>query len=70
MNRDRRQLLPVGTLVLFVLLLLVMLGTYSLVRPPAPPPELEAVLRSEYRPLLPFRLVDQHQEAFDESPGL
>jgi protein SCO1/2 len=62
-----RQTFPIGTLFLFGLLLLVMWTTWLLIKPPAPPVELEGVLRSEYRPLAPFSLVDQHRQPFDES---
>ena len=54
-----RQLIPVGTLVLGGFFLLVMLVTYILVKPPAPPSELIGVLRSEYRQLLPFELTTE-----------
>lgn len=47
---------PIGTLVLGGLFLLVMLGTYILVKPPAPPPELLGVLRPEFKQLNPFQL--------------
>ena len=47
---------PVGTLLLAGLLALLMLATWLLVRPPAPPDELQAVLRPEFRPLAPFQL--------------
>lgn len=66
MARSIRQAVPIGTLVLFALFLLTMLATYWLVKPPAPPAELAGVLRSEYRLLQPFSLVDQHQQAFDQ----
>ena len=66
MPSSRRQLIPVGTLVLFALFLLVMLATYLLVKPPTPPPELAGVLRNEYRQLQPFSLVDQHGQSFDQ----
>ena len=49
---------PKGTLFLFGLFLLVMLATYILVRPSAPPAELEGVLRPEFRLLHPFKLTD------------
>jgi len=48
--------LPVGTLLLAAVLGLAMLLTWLLVKPPAPPAELEGVLRSEFRPLAPFHL--------------
>jgi protein SCO1/2 len=61
----KRGTLPIGSLVLFALFLLVMLTTWLLVKPPAPPPELAGVLRSEYRLLAPFHLTDQHSQPFD-----
>ena len=66
MPASPRQLLPIGTLVLFALFLLVMLATWLLIKPPAPPPELAGVLRNEYRQLQPFSLVDQRGEPFDQ----
>jgi len=57
---------PIGTLALGGLFLLVMLVTYLLVKPPAPPPELEGVLRSEYRLLAPFKLTDHNGNLFTE----
>jgi len=57
---------PVGTLILGGLFLLVMLITYILVKPPAPPPELEGVLRSEYSLLMPFELTDHNGDLFTE----
>jgi protein SCO1 len=61
----KRNIIPVGSIVLFALFLLVMLATWLLIRPPAPPAELEGVLRPEYRPLAPFDLVDQDEQAFN-----
>ena len=58
--------LPVGTLVIFSFFLLVMAVTYTLTKPPPRPAELEGVLRPDFRPLLPFRLTDQHNRPFDE----
>ena len=52
---DRRPF-PVGTLLLAGLLAALMLLTYLLVKPPAPPDELQGVLRAEFRPLAPFHL--------------
>jgi protein SCO1/2 len=64
--RLNRNNIPIGSLALFGLFLLVMLATWLLVKPPAPPAELTGVLRSEYRLLAPFTLTDQHQQRFDE----
>jgi len=57
---------PVGTLVLGGLFLVVMLVTYMLVKPPAPPPELEGVIRPEFRLLTPFELTDHDGAPFTE----
>jgi protein SCO1/2 len=62
----KRHTRPVGTIFLFSVFLLMMLATYLMIKPPTPPAELAGVLRPEYRPLAPFRLVDQHQQVFDE----
>ena len=62
----KRTTLPIGSLLLFAVFLLVMLATWLLVKPPAPPAELRGVLRAEYRPLQAFTLTDQQQRRFDE----
>jgi len=59
--------IPTGTIFLFGLLVLVVLVTYSLVKSPPPPAELEGVLRPEFRQLQPFSLTDHNNELFDES---
>ena len=56
---------PLGTLLLFGLFLLVMLLTYLLVRPPSPPPELQGVLRPDFRLLQPFQLTDHNGAVFN-----
>jgi len=61
-----RNIIPIGSLVLFGLFLLVMLATWLLVKPPPVPPELVGVLRPHYRPIEPFELTDHHQQRFDE----
>ena len=62
----KKKIFPVGTALLFGLFLIVMLVTYLLVRPPAPPPELEGVLRPDFRLLHPFSLTDHNNVPFDE----
>ena len=57
---------PKGTLFLFGLFLLVMLATYMLTRPAAPPVELQGVLRPEFRLLSPFKLTDHDNAVFDQ----
>lgn len=57
--------LPVGTAALFALFLFVMLGTYLFVKPAPPPPELEGVLRPQFKVLQPFRLIDQNNVSFE-----
>jgi protein SCO1/2 len=61
----KKKTFPSGTLLLFGIFLLVMLVTYLLVRPPAPPPELEGVLRPEFRQLQPFKLTDHNNAVFN-----
>jgi protein SCO1/2 len=60
----KKKIFPIGTLLLFGIFLLVMLVTYMLVRPPVPPPELEGVLRPNFRQLHPFTLTDHTGAAF------
>ena len=57
---------PAGTVFLFSLFLLVMLITYTLVKPSPPPPELIGVLRPDFKPLHPFELSDHNNTVFDE----
>lgn len=57
--------LPLGTGILFALFLIVMLGTYLLVKPTPPPPELEGVLRPQFKVIQPFTLVDQNNASFE-----
>jgi protein SCO1/2 len=63
MNRSN---FPIGSLLLFGLFVLVMLATWLLVKPPPAPRELEGILRSQFRPIAPFRLTDHHRQRFDE----
>jgi protein SCO1/2 len=58
---------PIGTLVLGSVFVLVMLATYLLVKPPTPPPELQGVIRPEFRLLMPFELTDHEGNPFTES---
>ncbi len=58
--------LPIGTIVIFSFFLLVMAVTYVLTKPPERPPELEGVLRPDFRVLQPFELTDQNNAVFDE----
>lgn len=62
----KKKILPVGTALLFGLFLMVMLVTYLLVRPPAPPAELQGVLRPDFRLLQPFKLTDHNNALFDQ----
>jgi protein SCO1/2 len=61
----KKKIFPIGTALLFGLFLAVMLVTYLLVRPPAPPPELQGVLRPEFRQLRPFELTDHNNTLFN-----
>ena len=62
----KKKIFPIGTVLLFGLFLTVMLVTYLLVRPAAPPPELQGVLRPEFRLLHPFKLTDHNNVQFDQ----
>ena len=57
--------LPLGTAVIFALFLVVMLGTYLLVKPTPPPDELQGVLRPQFKVLQPFDLIDQNNVSFE-----
>jgi protein SCO1/2 len=57
---------PIGTIVIFGFFLLVMAGTYILTKPSPPPPELEGVLRPDFKLLHPFKLTDHNNIVFDE----
>jgi len=63
---SKKKIFPSGTVFLFGLFLTVMLVTYLLVRPSAPPPELVGVLRPEFRLLQPFELTDHNKVIFDQ----
>ncbi len=58
---------PVGTVVLAGFFLLVMLATYLLIKPPAPPAELEGVMKSQFIQLRDFELIDSNNAVFDRS---
>jgi protein SCO1/2 len=62
-----KKTFPIGTLVLGSVFVLVMLATYLLVKPPTPPPELQGVIRPEFRLLMPFELTDHEGNPFTES---
>ena len=62
----KKKIFPIGTVLLFGLFLTVMLVTYLLVRPAAPPPELQGVLRPEFRLLHPFKLTDHNNAVFNQ----
>ena len=62
----KKKVFPIGTVLLFGLFLTVMLVTYLLVRPAAPPPELQGVLRPEFRLLNPFKLTDHNNAVFNQ----
>ncbi|MDH3633532.1 MAG: SCO family protein [Gammaproteobacteria bacterium] len=61
-----KRILPIGTLVLGLVFGLVMLITHLLVKPPAPPSELEAVLRQDFRQLTPFQLQSHNRAPLSE----
>ena len=62
-----KKLFPLGSLVLALLFALVMLITYLIVKPPAPPSELQGVLRPEFRMLAPFHLQSHNHGPIDET---
>jgi protein SCO1/2 len=51
-----KRIIPIGSLVIGLIFGLVMLVTHLLVKPPAPPDELEGVLRKDFRPISAFEL--------------
>lgn len=63
----RKRIIPIGSLVLGLVFGLVMLLTHLLVKPPAPPAELEGILRSEFRQLTPFHLQSRGRGPIDET---
>jgi protein SCO1 len=64
---SKKRIIPIGSLVIGLVFGLVMLFTHLLVKPPAPPPELAGVLRSEFRQLTPFQLQSQNHGPIDET---
>jgi protein SCO1/2 len=52
----KKQIFPIGSLVIALVFGLVLLITHLLVKPPAPPAELEGVLRKDFRPIGAFEL--------------
>ena len=64
---SKKRIIPIGSLVIGLIFGLVMLFTHLLVKPPAPPAELEGVIRSEFRQLAPFQLQSQGRGPITES---
>ena len=64
---SKKRIIPIGSLVIGLVFGLVMLFTHLLVKPPAPPAELEGVLRPEFRQLAPFQLQSQGQGPINET---
>jgi protein SCO1/2 len=64
---SKKRIIPIGSLVIGLVFGLVMLITHLMVKPPAPPSELEGVLRSEFRQLAPFHLQSQNHGPFDHT---
>lgn len=58
---------PIGSLLLVAIVLVAMLVTYYLVRPPAPPAGLAPVLEREFRPLAAFQLSRHNAAPLTES---
>jgi protein SCO1/2 len=63
----KKRIIPIGSLVIGLVFGLVMLFTHLLVKPPAPPAELEGVLRSEFRQLAPFQLQSHNHGPINET---
>lgn len=61
-----KRIIPIGSLVIGLVFGLVMLFTHLLVKPPAPPVELEGVLRPDFKPLAPFQLQSHNHGPFNE----
>lgn len=61
-----KRIIPIGTLVLGLIFGLVMLVTHLLVKPPAPPNELEGVLRHDFQQLAPFQLQSHNRGPLSE----
>ena len=61
---------PAGTIILAGIFLLVMVATYLLVKPPAPPAELAGIIKSQYRPLQNFELIDSNSAVFNKDSVL
>lgn len=61
-----KRIIPIGSLVLGLVFFLVMLITHLLVKPPAPPGELEGVLRHDFRQLAPFHLQSHNRSPLSE----
>ena len=70
MSSSPSRKFPVGTLVIAGIFLLVMLSTYLLIKPPAPPDELAGVIKSEFRQLHNFELIDSNNAVYDKSSML
>ena len=64
---SKKRIIPIGSLVIGLVFGLVMLFTHLLVKPPAPPAELEGVLRSEFRQLAPFQLQSHNHGPINET---
>lgn len=64
---SKKRIIPIGSLVIGLIFGLVMLVTHLLVKPPAPPPELAGVLRSEFRQLAPFQLQSHNHGPVNEA---
>ena len=58
---------PIGTLVLAGVLALLMAVTYLLVKPKSPPPELQGILKPEFRMLTSFQLQAHQRGPVTES---
>ena len=62
----KKQILPIGTLVIGLVFGLVMLFTHLLVKPPSPPSELEGVIRPEFRQVTSFQLQSHNRGPLSE----
>ncbi|MFZ9039506.1 MAG: SCO family protein [Gammaproteobacteria bacterium] len=62
-----KRIIPIGSLVIGLGFALVLLITHLLVRPPAPPAELEGVLRKNFRPIGGFELQTHDRGPINQS---
>jgi len=60
------KITPVSAALVLTVSVILMLAAYAVVKPSVPPNELQGVLRQDYKPLQPIRLIDQSSIPFDD----